>query len=352
VATILQSYVQFESLRKGLPAMSGVKINSLRVLALVGAIGSYASGLASKKREPEAAVETGVLWQDPGDIASRDLYYGSGGRREAPAEGKFTFFKEDLKGSNPKFDVRDAHGVKWKVKLGNEARPETVASRIVWAAGYFVTEDYFVPELHVEGMPRLHRGENLVRPGGIVYNARLKREEKKIGIWRWRADPFTGTREWNGLRVLMAVINNWDLKDGNNAIYRDGLRLVYLVSDLGASFGTDGRALPLNKDKGDLTSFRRSRFIVKTNSESISFAAPARPQWILFCSPKAYIMRVRLEWIGRDIPRDDARWMGRILSRLSRRQIGDAFRAAGYSPEDTAAFSQVLHSRIAALTGL
>ncbi len=311
-------------------------------------------GLASKKRAPEAALP-GVLWQDPGDIASRDLYYGIGGPRDAPAQGKFTFIKEDLSGSNPKFAVRDAAGVKWKVKLGNEARPETVASRIVWAAGYFATEDYFVPELRVEGMPKLHRGEKLVRPGGIVYNVRLKREdrnEKKIGTWSWRADPFTGTREWNGLRVLMAVINDWDLKDENNAIYRCGPRLIYLVSDLGASFGTDGRALPLGKDKGNLTSYRRSRFILKTNSESVSFAVPARPQWILFCSPKDYFMRLRLEWIGRDIPRDDARWMGRILSRLSPRQIRDAFRAAGYSPEEAAAFSQVLNSRIAALTDL
>jgi hypothetical protein len=327
----------------------------LAVLAVVGAIGLCAPGLASKKREPEAAFQTGVLWQDPGDIALRDLYYGSGGPRDAPAEGKFTFLKEDLKGSNPKFDVRDANGVKWKVKLGNEARPETVASRILWAAGYFVTEDYFVRELHVAGMPRLHRGEKLVGPGGTVYNVRLKREEKeekKIGVWSWRADPFIGTREWNGLRVLMAVINNWDLKDENNAIYRDGPRMIYQVSDLGASFGTDGRALPLSEDKGDLTSYRRSRFIVKTSSESVSFAAPARPQWILFCSPKKYFMRLRLEWIGRNIPRDDARWMGRILSRLSQRQIGDAFRAAGYSREEMSEFSQVLNSRIAALTDL
>jgi hypothetical protein len=318
-------------------------------------MGLCPSALASTKTELEAAVQTGVLWQVPVDIASRDLYYGSGGRRDAPAKGKFTFLREDLKGSNPKFDVRDANGVKWKVKLGNEARPEAVASRVVWAAGYFVTEDYFMPELHVEDMPRLRRGEKLVGPGGTVYNVRLKREEKeekKIGSWSWRADPFIGTREWNGLRVLMAVINNWDLKDENNAIYRDGPRLIYLVSDLGASFGTDGRALPLRKDKGDLTSYRRSRFIVKTGSESVSFAAPARPQWILFFSPKSYFLRVRLEWIGRNIPRDDARWMGRILSRLSQRQIGDAFRTAGYSPEETAAFSQLLNSRIAALTNL
>ena len=55
---------------------------------------------------------------------------------------------------------------------------------------------------------------------------------------------FTGTRELNGLRVMMALINNWDLKDENNAIYREKpvRDQIYEVSDLGASFGTTGRS--------------------------------------------------------------------------------------------------------------
>ncbi len=36
-------------------------------------------------------------------------------------------------------------------------------------------------------------------------NARLERTstEKKVGSWKWRDSPFYGTREFNGLRVLM-----------------------------------------------------------------------------------------------------------------------------------------------------
>ena len=69
--------------------------------------------------------------------------------------GTFTFLKEDRKGSNPKFDVQDENGVKWKVKLGSEARPETVASRLVWAVGYFANEDYFRLRFCMYvGMPR------------------------------------------------------------------------------------------------------------------------------------------------------------------------------------------------------
>ena len=34
---------------------------------------------------------------------------------------------------NPKFNVVDEDGVKWGVKFGNEAKPETAATRLVWA---------------------------------------------------------------------------------------------------------------------------------------------------------------------------------------------------------------------------
>ena len=53
-----------------------------------------------------------------------------------------------------------------------------------------------------------------------MHNARLKRYlegEEKNGTWKWKDNPFTGTREFNGLRVMMALINNWDLKDVNNS---------------------------------------------------------------------------------------------------------------------------------------
>jgi hypothetical protein len=116
--------------------------------------------------------------------------------------------KEDLDGSNAKYVVQGGDGVKWKVKLGTEVRPETAASRLVWAAGYFANEDYFVRDLRIDGLPaHLHRGEKLIGPGGAVHNVRLKREvDKKAGTWRWMDDEFTGSREWNGLRTLMAVI--------------------------------------------------------------------------------------------------------------------------------------------------
>jgi hypothetical protein len=117
--------------------------------------------------------------------------------------------KEDLHGTNPKFVVSDRDGVNWKVKFGVEACPESVATRLVGAVGFYANEDYFVSDLRVQKMPRhLHRGQNMVAPDGSMRNVSLKREGlKKLGERKWCEDPFVGTREWNGLRVLMALLN-------------------------------------------------------------------------------------------------------------------------------------------------
>ena len=295
-----------------------------------------------------------VLWHDPADLATRDLFYGPGGKEHLP-HGTFTFKKEDLKGSNPKYDVKDADGVKWRIKLGPEARPETAATRLVWAVGYFADEDYFTDNVHVEDMPaHLHRGGNQVH-NGSMNNVRLKREEhgKKLGTWKWKDDPFSNTREFNGLRVMMALINNWDVKDDNNAIYDEGDgQQRYVVSDLGASFGTAGATIPLSKAKGNLKAYEHSDFITKTTPTYVDFKEPARPSFIWIFSPENYFKRFGLMWIGKNIPRADARWMGDLLGQLSPSQIQDAFRAAGYTPEQIDEFTAVVQKRIAALRAL
>ena len=297
---------------------------------------------------------TPVLWRNPVDIASRNLYYGPGGPQHQP-HGPYIFVKEDLDGSNPKFVVKDRDGIKWKVKLGMEARPETAATRLIWAVGYFANEDYFLSDVRVENMPaHLHRGQSLVAPDGSVRNVRMKREdEKKIGDWKWRHNPFTGTREWNGLRVMMALINNWDLKDQNNSVYRNAtLGNVYMVSDLGASFGSGSPHVPIAHAKGDLRFYRHSRFIRDEDVTTVSFGDPGRPEWLWFVHPIEYFKRIRLCWIGRDIPRADARWAGDLLSRLSDRQIEDAFRAAGYPDREARGFASTVQRRIAELSEL
>jgi hypothetical protein len=316
--------------------------------------GNTAGGKTAPSKKGAAGEGPAVLWREPADIASRDLYYGPGGKAHEP-HGTFTFESEDREGTNPKFDVVDQNGVKWRVKLGNEARPETAASRLVWAAGYFANEDYFMPVLQVQKMPHLHRGGSQVSSDGTVHNVRLKRrlsDEKKLGIWSWSDNPFKGSRELDGLRALMAVMNNWDLKDMNNAVFQVNYGAPeqrYMVSDLGATFGATGW---IYQGKDNLKAYSRSKLIGSASDDRVDFSVPGLPAPERFFNVVETRRRLSLIWIGRNVPVSAARWMGNLLAKLSPKQIGDAFRASGYSPEEVEQLTEVVQRRIAELQKL
>jgi len=59
-----------------------------------------------------------------------------------------------------------------------------------------------------------------------------------------------------------------------------------------------------------------------------------------------------MHWVGKHVPRADAKWVGSLLAQLSPEQIRDAFRAAGYSPEQVEAYANAVEARIAQLTKL
>jgi len=303
---------------------------------------------------------TPILWTDPGDIRSRDLFWGSGGEDHQPAL-PVEFLSEDLKGTSPKFEVRDTEGKKWTAKLGLEAKPETAAARLLWAIGYSANENYFFTDLRIKGMPAsLHRGRNLAGRGGDVPNVRLQRHPshyKHDGNWNWRHNPFYGTREFNGLRVMMGLIANWDLKDENNAILENeqpGSPKFYEVSDVGTSMGTPGKSYNDRVSKGNLAVYRRTRLISHVHDDYIDLNFPNRPalnelfefEWRFFF----HQLSIRL--VGKHIPRRDAKWIASLLSQLTPKQIGDAFRAAGYSPNDVEAYSQAVLERIGELSRL
>ena len=189
----------------------------------------------------------GMIWQDRGDAAALDLVGGPRGKDHEPGN-TFTFIEESSGGTSPKFDVLDEHGTTWKVKLGEETKSETAATRLLWAAGYLVDEVYHRPSIRVLGLPRLARGREFVS-GDTVSDVRLERERDKrpSTTWSWYKNPFVGTREFNGLRVMMALINNWDLKEANNRASETAGGVRYEVTDLGATFGRTGNIVTRSK---------------------------------------------------------------------------------------------------------
>jgi hypothetical protein len=284
-----------------------------------------------------------LFWEEPGRIEALDLFYGPGGRAGAPnPAGRFKLISRINDGTSKKFLVEDERGRKWTVKLGPEAKPETAATRLIWAMGYHADETYFVKRARILGAGRGEKGFD-------VRDVRFERRWdgfKGVGNWSWRENPFVGTRELEGLKVLMALLNNWDLKRSNNTVLcpeRGRGRCVYFVSDLGATFGKTGSfwrkilffADPPAGSKGKPVDYARQSFIDETERGEVDFNYKGK-------NPAA------LEGVSVE----GARWMGDRLARLSDKQLADAFRASGFSDRETAIYTRALRQRIKRLRNL
>lgn len=298
-------------------------------IAVMGATALAKSPVIQEHKElPKLGSAPAVIWREPADIQTRDLYYGPGGREHMPV-GMLSFIGEKMNGVNPKFDVRDEAGIRWGVKMGREARPEVAATRLMWAVGYFANEDYYLPELNISGNMRLQRGQDLIHHQKID-GVRLKRHNKgehKIADWSWSSNPFVGTRELDGLKLMMELVCNVDLKSANQHVYDvDGLEQRYIAADVGSSFGMCGKSMFYTK--GVLRDFQSKPLLRNAGTEFVD------------------------GWKFQHIPREHAKWIGGYLAQLSDAQISDAFRAAGFSPAEIDGFTKKVREKIAELAAL
>jgi hypothetical protein len=313
-----------------------------------------------KNNEQQGAA---LIWRDPGNIAERNLRFGPGAPHLAPV-APFTFLKEDKGGESPKFDVKDARGVKWSVKLGEEAQAETVATRLVWSVGYFAEEAYYFEKVQIRRLPKLSRGMENVGRRGIVFGARFepRREHIKRGeSWSWDKNPFQDTRELSGLKILMILLNNYDARKENNRVLHvkdpasGSVEAQHTVTDLGATLGRAG-GLGGKRTKNNLEDFLSTRFVMGVEDDgSVEFDYDTRPTRLGMLSivyPPYYRGQVKKEKSMRGIPVEHARWIGSLLSQLSEQQLRDAFRAAGYDKSRTSGYVNALRERISQLTRL
>src|SRR5437763_17129183 len=207
-------------------------------------------GQQSKKSHPKPIPNDAkpVLWHEPTDIASRDLFLGQGGEAMKPDLSRVTFVADETSSYSKKYRVRDAAGNEWVVKLGPEAQSETAAVRLIWAAGFFADVTYLVPHVDIEGKGSFDNAR---------FEARIKGEKRLGQRWDWEKNPFVGTTELQGLKVLMALINNWDIQNHNNNILivteetTGAKEARYFDTDLGASFGKEGKFIGHTRNRPD-----------------------------------------------------------------------------------------------------
>ncbi len=200
----------------------------------------------------------------------------------------------------------------------------------MWAAGYETEVNYLVPRLTIPGK-------------GTFENVRLEARpdsEKRLTEWKWTDNPFRGTREFQGLKVMMLLLSNWDIKDSNNEIISvkgsDNLR--YIISDLGATLGKTG-SLPViwrfTRSRNKPEDFLQASFVEEVDGDYVDFNYGGKKREIFD-----------------DITVDQARWIGSWLAQLSPGQIRDAFRAAHYTRSEQNILTRAIQNRIDQLVNL
>jgi hypothetical protein len=248
-----------------------------KTLAVVVALMACAHAPQAQPQQ-SAAFDIGEIWQDPVDLLDRDLFVGPGGATLAPpaGNGSYEFVAFKTSGTNPGYDVRDASGRLWSVKLGIEAQPEVTTSRILWAMGFHQPPNYFVHQFALTGVD-----------AGVKTNARFRTDLdqwKSIGEWSWYDNPFLNTPQFRGLIVAQLILGNWDLKTSNNRLYdtTDGSakpRRLFMVRDVGSSLGESKQMMIFNMlgtagaqgSKNDIEGFEEQGFIKKVDGNKVSF---------------------------------------------------------------------------------
>jgi hypothetical protein len=283
---------------------------------------------SQKKTEKDVQAGNPVMWK-PVRISRQDLYYGPGGKAMQPNLRRITFIRKETGGNNLKYRIKDGSGRIWVAKIADESQPETAAVRLVWAVGYHTEINYLVPKLTIPGKGTFKNVRLEARPSNV------DRQDR----WSWKDNPFSGTNELQGLKIMMALINNWDLKDGNNIILQNGRELQYVVSDLGSAFG---KLAPLSqpilnrfgRSVNRPDHFAKSEFIKGIEKDGdIDFAYKSKAKNLFdHISP------------------EEGRWVANLLNQLSDKQISDAFRAANYNPQEVTLLTRAVRGRIRGLS--
>ena len=294
------------------------------------------------------------LWRDPGDVERLDLDAGPGGPQQLPAP-PFEFLEEHSSGSQPCLSVRDANGRRWRVKWGPEVPCETFAVRLAWACGYFAEVTHRVPTGTIASVGKLTRAADCVGADGAFADARFELDDTDVmklfeeHSWSWTSNPFVGTPQLAGLKILLMLISNWDNKDqrdvargSNTAIYvarvsRWKREAQYLIVDWGGSMGRWGGTV-VTRGRWDPQGFaaQTPQFVTGVANGYVQFGYTGQ----------------RTADARASITVDDVRWLCKYVGRITDDQLRTALRASGATPEETESFTASLRSRVQQLQKL
>jgi hypothetical protein len=284
-----------------------------------------------------------TLWHAPGAVEHINFSHAAG--RENPPQPPFHFVSERLSGNTPKAIVRDRAGVEWRVKWGLEVKAENFATRLVGALGYFVEPTWFIAHGKIIGAHALTRVRGFIRQDGSFANASFERRNPNFQSlpesWAWNRNPFVGTNQLNGLKVLVMLMANWDNKDArdrgigsNTAILRRRLngreQLIYSVTDWGQALGGWGPRLTPKTWNCQRFTVQTKTFLQRRQGNHLRFGYTGQ----------------HTDDFKNDITPANVRWLMRYLGRVTEAQLRNGMKASGAAPAETACLATQLGRRI------
>jgi hypothetical protein len=315
--------------------MRWIPFRTLTVIAALVACVNTPQAQPHQAASRDAAIAE--LWQEPVDLLQRDLFLGPAGTALTPPpdDASFEFVAFKTSGTNPGYDVRDASGRPWSVKLGIEAQSEVTASRILWAMGFHQPPQYFVRRFTLTGAD-----------AGVKEVARFRTDLepwRATGEWSWTDNPFVNAPEFRGLIAAQLVLNSWDLKTPNNRVYESTdatmtPRRRFVVRDMGSSLGhsrqywlfatlgTRGK----QGSKNDVEGFEEQGFITKVEGDDVDFDYRGLNQ--------SLVDRVTAR---------DVIWACTLLDRIPDGHWQAAFRAGAYPQEHADRYIRKIKEKVA-----
>lgn len=283
---------------------------------------------------------TPILWRDPGPVSSVDFLRPA--RNANDPAVPFRFSGEDLEGTSAKIVIQDAKGGVWRVKSGPEARAETFITRFLSALGYFGEPTVFLASGRIEGLKHpLARASHFVRPDGAFTWASFEYRDPRMKFlpelrWRWDDNPFVGTHELNGLKILVMLFSNWDNKDGrdtrrgpNTGVLDTQGGLVYFVTDWGQSLGAWGSLA--GRSHWNCTDYARQTpaFVRRIDGNRVIFGYQGQHSDF---------------W--RDVRVGDVHWLMKYLGGITNAQIRTGLLASGATADEQDCFAREIRRRI------
>lgn len=287
------------------------------------------------------------IWREPSPADAADLRFGPGGPDGVPAP-PFRFVEEHLTGSQPCVGVRDARERLWRVKWGHEVKPESFAVRVAAACGYFSEVTHYVHSGAITDLKDLARARRCIAEDGAFADARFELEDQSVRMlfnehsWSWDDNPFVGTKQLSGLKILTMLLANWDTKDrrdvargSNTAIFevrsRWGREARYLITDWGGAMGRWGSNI-VSRDRWDPAGFEQQTpdFVTGVRDGYVNFGYQGQ----------------RTAEIARGITVEHAAWFYRYARRITEPAFRQALVVCGATDAEADIFARALVQRI------